>query len=109
MLPTRSALSAALVLLAALAGCQGASRPAATQTAGVAPAAVPAPEKPGCSGEVTRYRAVMTNDLATGNVGRAVHDKISREIDRADSACKAGLETEAVAIIRLAKAQHGYR
>lgn len=107
MLPPRSALLATAALLAALAGGCQQNRPPAAQAAAPAPAAT-APVAAGCSGEVTRFRAVMANDVATGNVGRSVHDKISRELDRADSACKAGRDSEAVAIVRLTKAQNGY-
>ena len=108
MLPPRSALLAAAALLTALAGGCQQNRPPAAQAAVPAPAAATAPGAAGCSGEVTRFRAVMANDVATGNVGRPVHDKISRELDRADSACKAGRDSEAVAIVRLTKAQNGY-
>ena len=109
MLPCRSLLwvsGATAALL--LGGCQQAG----TRQAAVAPTATAAPvqvaQGSGCAGEIARFRGVMANDLATGHVGKAVHDRVVREIDRAGTACSAGLETEAMAILRVTKAQNGY-
>jgi len=55
------------------------------------------------------YRAVMDNDLATGHVAKAVHARITAEIDHAASACGAGRDTEAVRMIAATKARFGYR
>ena len=105
-----SGLAAALLL----GGCQqGGTRQAVPEAAaGAAPAASVAPvqvaQAGGCAGEIARFRSVMANDLATGHVGKAVHDRVTREIDRASTACSSGLETEAMAILRLTKAQNGY-
>ena len=74
----------------------------------VAASPAQAADAPGCAGEIARFRAVMANDLATGNVGRPVHDRIARDLDRAGTACSAGMTIEALAILRLAKAQNGY-
>jgi hypothetical protein len=63
----------------------------------------------GCSGEIARYRAVMANDLATGHVNKAVHARISAEIDQASAACAAGRDADAVRMVNAAKARYGYR
>ena len=37
----------------------------------------------GCSGEISRYRAVMSNDLAMGHVNQSVYNRVDREIAQA--------------------------
>ena len=96
-----------------LGGCQQAgTRQGAPEAAAAAAPATAAPaqvaQASGCAGEIARFRSVMANDLATGHVGKAVHDRVVREIDRANTACSAGMETEALAILRLTKAKNGY-
>jgi hypothetical protein len=96
-----------------LGGCQQAgTRQAAPEAAAAAAPGTAAPaqvaQAPGCAGEIARFRSVMASDLATGHVGKAVHDRVVREIDRASSACRSGMDTEAMAILRLTKAQNGY-
>jgi hypothetical protein len=103
------------VALVAAAGCtqtagpSPAPAPAATSAAaGVTPSTFRLPEGSGCAGEVGRYRAVMENDLETGHVTRAVHDRVVLEIDRAASACSAGRDAEAIRMIHATKAKFGY-
>ena len=90
------------------AGPPPAPAPTATAAAGVTPSTFRLPEGSGCTGEVARYRAVMANDLETGHVTRAVHDRVVAEIDRAASACSAGHDAEAVRMIHATKAKFGY-
>ena len=79
-----------------------------TAAAGVTPSTFRLPEGSGCTGEVGRYRAVMANDLETGHVTRAVHDRVVAELDRAASACSAGRDAEAVRMVHATKAKFGY-
>src|SRR4051794_14163816 len=108
----RAALAAA-ALLAAVGCTQTAAPPAAPAPAasasGVTPSGFALPTGSGCSGEVSRYRAVMDNDLATGHVAKAVHARITAEIDQAASACGAGRDAESVRMIAATKARFGYR
>lgn len=89
----RAALAAA-ALLAGAACTQTAAPPpapaASASASGVTPSSFALPAGSGCAGEVSRYRAVMDNDLATGHVAKAVHARITAEIDQAASACGAG-------------------
>ena len=62
----------------------------------------------GCNGEIGRYRAVMSNDLATGHVNQSVYNRVDREITQAEAACAAGRDAEAVRMVNATKARHGY-
>jgi hypothetical protein len=108
----RAALAAA-ALVAAAACTQTAAppppAPAAASVSGVTPSGFALPAGSGCAGEVSRYRAVMDNDLATGHVAKAVHARITAEIDQAASACGAGRDAESVRMIAATKARFGYR
>jgi hypothetical protein len=89
-----------------LAGC--------TQTTGksVSPSpATPAsaPTTTACAREIANYRAVMSNDLQMGHVAASVHAKIDSEIRTAETACAAGRDGQAVAMLNATKARHGYR
>ena len=102
-------LVAAAMLSVAVAGCNRTGAPPDPAPSGVAPAPLRLPDGKGCSGEIARYRAIVANDLATGHVGRAVHDRIVGEIDRAASACSAGRDADALRAVSAAKARYGYR
>lgn len=89
-----------------LAACnQTASGPASTN---VTPSSFQMPGGSGCQGEIARYRAVMSNDLAMGHVGQSVYNRVDREIGQAEAACVAGRDAEAQRMIRATKARHGY-
>jgi hypothetical protein len=62
----------------------------------------------GCNGEIARYRAVMSNDLATGHVNQSVYNRVDREVSQAEAACAAGRDAEAVRMVNATKARHGY-
>src|SRR5438270_9772916 len=62
----------------------------------------------GCSGEIARYRAVMKGDFDTGNVNKSVYSQFQGEITRAEAACSAGRDSEAIGMVRASKARHGY-
>ncbi len=93
-----------------LASCnQTASGPAqAPASANVTPAGFRMPEGSGCRGEIARYRAVMSNDLAMGHVNQTVYSRVDREIGQAEAACAAGRDAEAQRMIRATKTRHGY-
>jgi hypothetical protein len=92
----------------ALAGCKSASPVASNAPEpGVAQFAAHG-EGGGCSGEIARYRAVMKNDFDTGNVNKSVYAQFQNEITRAEAACSAGRDGEALGLVRSSKARHGY-
>jgi hypothetical protein len=86
----------------ALAACnQTASAPAGTNV-------MAGSSGTGCNGEISRYRAVMSNDLATGHVNQSVYNRVDREIAQAEADCAAGRDAEAVRMVNATKARHGY-
>jgi len=88
----------------ALAACnQTASSPASPASGAMASAS-----GTGCQGEITRYRAVMSNDLAMGHVNQSVYNRVDREIGQAEAACAAGRDAEAIRMVNATKARHGY-
>jgi hypothetical protein len=62
----------------------------------------------GCAGEIARYRAVMQNDYASGNVAKSVYLQVKREIDAADRVCAGGQDAKASAMVRASQTRHGY-
>ena len=93
-----------------LAACnQTASGPAsAPSSASVTPSSFRLPEGSGCQGEIARYRAVMSNDLAMGHVNQSVYNRVNGEIGKAEAACAAGRDGEAQRMLHATKARHGY-
>lgn len=92
----------------ALAACnQTASAPAPAGTS-VTPSSFRMPEGTGCKGEINRYRAIMSNDLAMGHVNQSVYQRVERDIGQAETACTAGRDAEAIRMIQATKARHGY-
>lgn len=90
-----------------LAACnQTASAPAGS---GLTPSGFRMPEGTGCKGEIDRYRAVMSNDLAMGHVNQSVYKQVERELGPAEAACAGGRDAEAVRIVHATKTRHGYR
>ena len=61
-----------------------------------------------CGAAIARYKAVQANDVATGNVNRAVAAQIKREIDAAEAACSAGQDGKAMELLRASQTRHGY-
>lgn len=103
---------AVLTFALALAGCNeinGAGPGPETSAAGVVPTQYRLPPGAPCSGEISRYQAVVASDLQTGNVEQKVYDQIQRELARASAACSAGHGGEAHSIVASSKARHGYR
>lgn len=81
---------------------------AAASTSPVTPAGFKLPEGSGCSGDIARWQAIQDNDRATGHVTDSVYTQIKGEIAQASSACQAGKEAEARALVRASRARHGY-
>lgn len=104
-----------LVLAASLglAACTSSGPPPAPSPqnapTGVTPNTFVLPSGSGCAGEVSRFQAVMDNDLATGHTTQGVHTRVSAEIATARATCAAGNEGGAMAQINGTKARFGYR
>jgi hypothetical protein len=107
-------LCAATIAALTLAGCNSnapapqASAPQQASRSNLTPSDFKLPEGSGCSGEVARYRAVIANDHATGNVNDSVYAQIEGEISNAAAACSAGNDGQARALIHASKSRHGY-
>lgn len=101
------------VLGLALAACtQTASAPPAPPPGvvpGVTPNTFSMPGGTGCAGEIARFRAVLKNDVDTGNVGQGVFNRASADLDRGDAACAAGRDGEARSVLASTKSRFGYR
>ncbi len=82
--------------------------PAAFAQSPVTPPDFQMPSGSGCAGAIARYRAVMQNDHASGNVANSVYLQIEREIDAAEKVCAAGQDAKASAMIRASQSRHGY-
>jgi hypothetical protein len=106
IIATRPLWLAAVVALP-LAAC---NQTAATAPGGanVTPSGFNLPSGSGCGGEIAQYRAVMSNDLATGHVNQSVYNRVDREIAGAEAACSAGRDAEALRMVNATKARHGY-
>ena len=109
------AVLAPLLLSLALAGCNASAPAPAPVASAVQPASTnitppdfKLPEGRGCSGDVARWQAIQSNDLNMGHVNQKVYDEISREIAAAASACQAGRDGEASAMVSASKRRHGY-
>jgi hypothetical protein len=66
------------------------------------------PAGSGCAGAVSRYQAVVDNDLRMGHVNKSVHAQIMGEISEANGACSSGQDARAMSLIRASKSRHGY-
>lgn len=104
----------AVVLVAPLlAACNqtAAPPPAAPQVAaapGVTPSSFRLPEGSGCAGAVSRFRAIIDNDLATGHVAARVHAGMVADLNEASAACAAGRDAEAQRMVAAIRSRNGY-
>lgn len=106
-----SAFLAAGLTATALAGCNAPrqTQPAVDQPRpSVAPSTFQMPEGSGCSSAVSRYKAVVDNDLSMGHVNQGVYGQIQGEISEAAAACSSGQDAKAISLMRASKARHGY-
>jgi hypothetical protein len=104
---------AALVLGSFLASCNASGPPQAPSPqnapTGVTPNTFVLPSGSGCAGEISRFQAVMDNDLATGHTTQGVHARVSAEIATARNTCATGNEAGANGQLNGTKARFGYR
>jgi curli biogenesis system outer membrane secretion channel CsgG len=111
MIPSRSPLQkvcAVALLGIALAACnQTAATPPAPPPAAVA--GLPSSSASGCSGDIAQFKAVLKNDVDTGNVGQSVYNRANADLGRAESACAAGRDGEARSLVASTKSRFGYR
>jgi hypothetical protein len=108
---SRTACLSFVMLFAGIgAGCNSAPPPAPESPGSrrVTPSGFKLPDGAGCSGSIARYRAIMDNDLAMGHVDASVYNQIQHEIGEAESACSAGQDARAIALVHASKARHGY-
>ena len=109
----KPALLAAIAALC-LTGCNSAgptpaaAPPAAPGSLLVAPSNFQMPQGGGCAGEIARYRAVQDDDLAMGQIARAVYDQVHTEIEEAAQVCSAGRDAQARALVLASRKRHGY-
>ncbi len=112
----RAALRASfpLSLLLTLSACNSgapppqAAAPRPTERAAYTPPDFQMPAGAGCTGDIARWQAVQDNDKKMGQVNDAVAAEIASEISAASSACQAGRDGEARAMVATSKRRHGY-
>ncbi len=97
----------------ALAACnapapQPSAPPPKPGTVDYTPANFALPEGSDCKAVIARYRAVQDNDLSMGHVAQPVYNQIKREIAAAETACAAGRDAEAKAMVATSERRHGY-
>jgi hypothetical protein len=102
-----SAVAAALFSSLLLAGCNQTAAP--PPSAAATPSSARLPEGSGCAGDIAQFKAVLKNDVDTGNVGQSVYTRASADLGRAETACAAGRDGEARALVASAKSRFGYR
>jgi hypothetical protein len=105
--PVSAVFAAIAVWSLALAGCKSAS-PVANNAPEPGVAQFASHWGGGCSGEISRYSDVMKSDFDTGNVNKSVYSQVQSEVARAQAACSAGRDGEAIGLVRSSKARHGY-
>lgn len=113
MRPALAATLAALLLAACTQTSGPATSPAAPQPGTLAAAGVTSPdfrlpEGAGCTGQISRFRAIMRNDLETGHTTDSVFKAVNAELDTASRACADGRDGEATRMVRTTRAKFGY-
>ena len=104
-----TAATIAALLSLTLAACNQTAATPPAPPPGTAPSAVRMPEGAGCAGEIAQFRAVLKNDVDTGNVGQSVYTRATADLGRAESACAAGRDGEARSLVASTKSRFGYR
>jgi hypothetical protein len=95
----------------ALAACNAPTPQASAPPPGsvaVTPSDFHLPEGGDCSAKISRYRAILSNDLSMGHVAQSVYNQTERETDAAERACSAGHDAQAKSMIAASKKRHGY-
>jgi hypothetical protein len=61
-----------------------------------------------CTERLSLVRGIIDKDLRTGFIGKDVHAKLSRELETASQACRAGQDGRAQLLISSTQSRHGY-
>jgi hypothetical protein len=61
-----------------------------------------------CSASIASFKRAVEGDAKTGNMHQSVYRRVKPEIDRAEAACAAGRDAEAVRMINATKGRYGY-
>lgn len=109
----RRAAPLSVLIALALTGCNASAPAPQAESPQVARSTIAQPDfklppGSGCSGDITRWEAVLKNDVDSGNVNQSVYNEIQREISSAAAACSAGRDGEARALVSASKRRHGY-
>jgi hypothetical protein len=67
------------------------------------------PASAACSGAVSEFEAIVTNDVKTGNLNKSVYSRIVSELGSVKAQCGAGHDAEATRALAAIKSRHGYR
>jgi hypothetical protein len=62
-----------------------------------------------CGGAIAEFEAIITSDVATGNLNKAVHRRIVSELASVRHTCAAGRDADAARGLAAVKSRHGYR
>jgi hypothetical protein len=74
----------------------------------VTPSSFRLPEGSGCSGAVSRLKAIIDNDMETGHINAGVYKSMTGELENAAAACSAGKDAQAQAMVAATRKRHGY-
>jgi hypothetical protein len=69
---------------------------------------LPQAQAAACSERLSFVRGVIDKDLRTGFIGKDVHALMSRELEMAAQACRAGQDGRAQLLISSTQSRHGY-
>lgn len=83
-------------------------QPGSLAAAGVTSPDFRLPEGAGCTGQISRFRAIMRNDLETGHTTQNVFNAVGAELDAASRVCADGRDGEATRMVRATRAKFGY-
>ncbi len=77
----------------------------------MAPVAAPAalPQGAGCGPAIARTQAVVSADVASGDLNKPVGARFGADLDRAAAACAAGRDGEALHLLAAAKSRYAIR
>jgi len=104
----------ALVVAAALAGCNSNVSPAASSAGSsyaeesAPPVGPPLPAGAPCTHEIRKWNTLVSKDVRNGMVDRSVYKDIESEIAQARSVCAAGHGARAISLVQQSRKRHGY-
>ncbi len=62
-----------------------------------------------CTGDIADFEKIITSDVQTGNLNKSVHQRLVAELSRAQAACIAGHDADAIRQLAAVKHRFGYR